>query len=259
MIVLNFESVEKYLKEKCNIIVLDETESTNDYLKELARRGESEKTVVIAKRQTKGKGRLGRQFFSYEQGLYMSVLLRPKFSAQKCLLITSAAAVATSDAIDEFSSNESKIKWVNDIFIGDKKVCGILTEGAINSNGGLDFAVLGIGINIFAPKSFPMDIENTAGAVFDEKSEQNDDFVSRFTAKIIDNFFEIYNDFENYSFMEKYKEKSNVIGKNVAVLKDGKPQFCARAVDIDNEARLIVECENGERKVLSSGEVSVKI
>ncbi len=250
--------VEKYLKTECKVIVLDDIDSTNNYLKKLAEDGEKENTVVIAKHQSGGKGRMGRSFFSPKSGLYMSILLRPNFSAEKSLFITTATAVAVSDAIDSLSDKSSSIKWVNDVFIDSKKVCGILTEASIDfETGGLSYAVVGLGVNLYHPADgFPEDIKNIAGTVFD--SEISGDEKAKFAAEIINGFFNIYNNFENSDFMKRYKSKSFILGKKINVIK-GDKKIPATAIDIDDEARLLVEYETGERESLFSGEVSIKL
>lgn len=250
--------VEKYLKTDCKVIVLDDIDSTNNYLKKLAEDGEKENTVVIAKHQSGGKGRMGRSFFSPKSGLYMSILLRPNFSAEKSLFITTATAVAVSDAIDSLSDKNSSIKWVNDVFIDSKKVCGILTEASIDfETGGLSYAVVGLGVNLYHPADgFPEDIKNIAGTVFD--SEISGDEKAKFAAEIINGFFNIYNNFENRDFMKRYKSKSFILGKKINVIK-GDKKTPATAIDIDDEARLLVEYETGERESLFSGEVSIKL
>ena len=252
-------NIKKYLETDCEIICLEETTSTNDYLKSLAKAGNPEKTVVIAKRQTNGKGRLGRSFYSPEDsGIYMSILLRPSFSPQKSLFITTAAAVATALAIDEISDEKTGIKWVNDIFINDKKVSGILVEGAVNSEGAFDYAVVGIGVNIYNPENdFPKELKDIAGAVFETKGE-DEDKKEKLIAKILDFFFEIYDNFETSDFMKTYKQKSIVLGKNIFVIKSDERKK-AKAIDIDSNAHLVVEYENGERESLFSGEVSIRL
>lgn len=259
MIFLNFASIKEYLKTDCDIILLDEIDSTNNYLKSAAEKGGKEKTVVIAERQSAGKGRLGRDFFSPESGLYMSILLKPSFSAEKSLFITTAAAVAVSDAVEEISDKKTGIKWVNDIFIGDKKICGILTESSIDfKTGGLNYAVLGIGVNIYHPVSgFPDELKDIAGAIFEENPQDNQ-IKQKLISRIIDNFFKIYEDFENSDFMKEYKQKSIILGKEVFVVK-GENKEQATALDINDNARLVVRYENGETEELSSGEVSVRL
>ena len=252
-------SVEKRLKNDCKVIVLESVDSTNNYLKKLAENGEKENTVVIAECQSSGKGRLGRNFFSPKSGLYLSILLRPDFSAEKSLFITTAAAVAVSDAIEEVSGKKTGIKWVNDIFIGKKKVCGILTEASVDfETGGLYYAVLGIGVNIYHPDDdFPPEIRDIAGAVFDEKPCDKD-LKQKLAAAVINNFFNIYNNIESSDFMQRYKQKSCVLGKEIFVLKN-ETKTKATVLDIDEKAGLVVKYENGEVKTLSSGEVSIRL
>ncbi|MBQ4156373.1 MAG: biotin--[Clostridia bacterium] len=252
---LTIEKINEQLKTKCKIILLKSVDSTNNYLKIIAEKGGEENTVVIAKSQTKGKGRMGRNFFSDNCGVYMSLLLRPSVSASKSLFITTAAAVAVANAVETVTGNDTKIKWVNDIFVNGKKVCGILTEASIDfETGGLCYAVLGIGINIKKPKNdFPKEIREIAG-VISEKSVDS----SLLIAEILNNFFEIYNNFEKSNFMSEYKSKSMVTGKDIFVLR-GEEKRPAKAIDIDDKARLLVEYENGEREYLSSGEVSVRL
>ena len=115
----------------------EELDSTNRYLKELAAKDARPGTVIIANRQSAGRGRLGRKFFSPgEKGIYMSILLRPDIPLERAVLITSMAAVAVARAIERVSGIEAKIKWVNDIFLKGKKVCGILTEAGIDAESG---------------------------------------------------------------------------------------------------------------------------
>ena len=252
-------SVEKRLKNDCRVIVLENVDSTNNYLKKLAENGERENTVVIAECQSSGKGRLGRNFFSPKSGLYLSILLRPAFSAEKSLFITAAAAVAVSDAIEEISGKKTGIKWVNDVFIGNKKVCGILTEAAVDfETGGLYYAIPGIGVNIYHPADgFPPEIRDIAGAVFDTEPDEKD-LKQKLAAAIINNFFDIYNNIESSDFMQKYKQKSCILGKEIFVLRN-ETKTKATVLDIDEKAGLVVKYENGEVETLSSGEVSIRL
>ncbi|MBR6501944.1 MAG: biotin--[Clostridia bacterium] len=159
----------KKLQKNVNLFAFKKIDSTNIYAKTLASEGYKDGTVVVAREQTAGKGRLGRTFFSKRGGLYFSVILRPYKSLNDTVFITTAAAVAAARAIEKVSGKKCEIKWVNDIYINNKKVCGILTEGAITPDGSLDYAILGVGINLFAPKGgFPSNLP-LAGSVFDKK------------------------------------------------------------------------------------------
>ena len=174
-------------KQFFDIIVEESVESTNDYVKKRANNGEKEGLVVIANEQTKGKGRLGRTFYSpSDTGIYMSLLIRPDKSPEKSLIITSAAAISVCKAIRTVAGVKASIKWVNDIVIDNKKVCGILTEGKVDAdNNKLDYAVVGIGINITYPKEgFPEDIADIATSL---KDNHDEDIKNKLIAKILDN------------------------------------------------------------------------
>ena len=157
--------------------VYDSLISTNKTAKELAENGAKEGTVIVAKKQTGGRGRLGRSFYSPEgTGLYFSIILRPDFSPKENLLITPAAAVAVSTVIEALTDTKAQIKWVNDIFINGKKVCGILSEAKLNAKGTTEYVILGIGVNLTTPKGgFPKDIELVAGALFNAPQNDTED------------------------------------------------------------------------------------
>ena len=171
MDLLREQMLEKLRESKLvsDIQVFSELDSTNQYLKELAKEGAKAGTVIIANKQSAGRGRLGRSFFSPEgTGIYMSILLRPEMELQKSVRITSMAAVAVARAIERVSGIEAKIKWVNDIFLNGKKVCGILTESGINAiTGTLEYAVLGIGINV-GTIQFPEELKDIATSICNE-------------------------------------------------------------------------------------------
>ena len=161
--------------QKTKIISLDRCVSTNDEAYLLAENGAENGTTVTAREQTGGKGTNGRSFFSPgKTGIYMSVILR-NVKQDRLLDVTPMAAVAVSRTLDKIFGVKTRIKWVNDVYLDGKKVCGILTK-AQSKNGKTDFIVVGIGINLFAPEGgFPDDIKNTAGFVsrkYDEALRQ---------------------------------------------------------------------------------------
>jgi BirA family biotin operon repressor/biotin-[acetyl-CoA-carboxylase] ligase len=231
--------------------------STNDVLKTMAEDGAPEWTVVIAEEQTAGKGRMGRSFYSPGgTGIYLSILLRPKFPAQQALLITTAAAVAVARALEECGSSDVKIKWVNDVFSCGKKVSGILTEGSFDFETGLlNYAVLGIGINVATPEGgFPESISGVAGAAF-----SGDDVMrSRIIAKVIDNFNYYYQNIIDKPHLDGYRSRSLLTGRQVTVpAQNGSRQ--AQVLEVDDDFRLVVRYDDGSVEELSSGEVSVKL
>ena len=153
---------------RCRILVYDHLPSTNQTAREMAADGALDGTVVLAHKQSAGRGRLGRSFFSPDgTGLYMSLILRRDLTAADALRLTPMAAVATAEAIEDMVGHKVDIKWVNDIYLDQKKVCGILTEGSVDpTSGRLAYAVIGIGVNITPPDGgFPEEIRQVAGAI----------------------------------------------------------------------------------------------
>ncbi len=260
--VLSKASIKKHLGSKADsfhIEVMKSVDSTNTAVKALATQGAPEGTVIAAEEQTGGRGRLGRRFYSPAgTGVYFSVLLRPYVKALDATLITTAAAVAVASSIETVTGTDAKIKWVNDVFCHGKKVCGILTEGAFDmESGGLEYAVLGIGINIKRPAGgYPPEISHVAGAVY-ESGEPEAETRSRLIAAVLTKFWVYYNNLTDKAFLPEYRSRSFVIGKDVDVIM-GDALRKARAVDIDDECRLVVRYEDGVIEALSSGEVSIR-
>ncbi len=260
--ILSVQSIAKHLGrdyERFNIEVFKILDSTNNMLKTLAAAGEKEGKVVISEEQSAGKGRISRSFYSPAgTGLYMSLLLRPQFSPEKSSFITSAAAAAVARAIETVSGCEAKIKWVNDIYCNGKKVCGILTEASMNlETGGLEYAVLGIGVNVNPPaQGFPEEIREVASSVFDQEQSEGD-IRSRLAAEILKNFWEYYQALGEKTFLKEYRERSMIVGHEILVLQGGSSKK-AMALQIDDSCHLIVEYEDGSLETLSSGEISIR-
>ena len=201
-------------KDKFNFFIYKTVESTNIIARELAAKGRESGTVIIAEEQTEGYGRNGKSFFSpYGTGIYMSIILNLKKDKKifKSSFITTAAAMAVSKSIEEITNKNTHIKWVNDVFINDKKVCGILTEGAFSfEDRKLDYAVIGIGINVnFPKKGFPKEINDTADSI--NSNDSNSDIRNILIARILENLWDYY--FNNISFYDEYKKRSFLIGK----------------------------------------------
>ncbi|MDD2495463.1 MAG: biotin--[acetyl-CoA-carboxylase] ligase [Tissierellia bacterium] len=259
---LSPQSISSYLNDKTKklkIEVFKTLESTNTLLKNIAAKGEDEGKVIIAEEQTSGRGRFGRTFYSpANTGIYMSILLKPNFSAQESLYVTTSAAVAVAEAIEKVSGCEAKIKWVNDIYCNDKKVCGILTEASFNiENGMLDYVVLGIGLNVINPKEdFPDDIKNIASSIFNVETYTGGLRI-KLVADILNNFWYYYENIKERTFLKKYKKRSLIIGKEINVISSSRSKK-AFVLDIDDECRLIVKWEDGSIEAISSGEVSIR-
>lgn len=245
------------LKSKIKIEVLEKATSTNSLVREKAKEKE-EGLVIVAGEQTAGRGRMGRSFFSPgDSGVYMSLLLKPAIKPEDAVQITTAAAVSVCKALKNLGISGSKIKWVNDIYIGNRKVCGILTESSFNSQRGmLDFAVLGVGINIYeSQEGFPEEIKDIAGSIF---SERKVDLRNRLIAEFINVFFSYYNVISSKSHLKEYKEKSFVLGKEITIIQ-GENIRNGKAIDIDDNCNLVVEMPDGKIENLYSGEISVRV
>ncbi len=258
--ILSESGIRNYLKKKDVMLdVHTSIDSTNAYAKTLAEQGHAEDTIVVAAEQTKGRGRRGRDFYSPSQtGVYLSFLLRPKHcSSEDAAHITTMAAVAVAEAITEVSGERTDIKWVNDIYMNGKKVCGILTEAAFNlEDTTIDYAILGIGINLYAPESgFPTEIKDIAGCVFTAPLE---DAKNHIVAEVIDRFYSYYKDFGTWNYVSAYKERCFVIGKEIYIL-SGNTKTEATAIDLDKDCHLIVSYKDGTTEALSSGEISIRI
>ncbi len=258
--VLSAASIRRKLTGSARHVAIDVREnvtSTNTVLKEIAEQGGREGMVVIAERQAAGKGRLGRSFYSPKgSGLYMSVLLRPKLSAEESLSITTAAAVAVAGAVEKVSGRETKIKWVNDVYLGGRKICGILTEAAVDfETKGLHYAVLGIGVNVREPEGgFSGALKDIAGAVY--RQEPPPGTRSALAAEILNRFFTFYGDLETRSFMEEYRARSLLTGMRVRFIR-GNVKETGTVLGVDEEARLLIRLENGKNACFSAGEVAI--
>jgi len=257
--IISKDGIKKYLKatDVFDIHIFDSVSSTNAILKEDASSAK-EGSVIIALNQTSGRGRFQRKFYSPNDcGIYMSILLKPKMPAENAVLITAAAACAVAEVAEDLSGRKADIKWVNDVLIENKKICGILTEGSIDINSGnLNWAILGIGINAYKPKEgYPEEIKDIAGAVLKEEKE---DFKNRLIAKVLDNFWDYYLSLEDKTFLESYKKRSFFLGKEINVIKN-EISLPAKALELDDDCRLLVEYKTGEREYLSSGEISIKL
>lgn len=231
-------------------------DSTNNRAKALAQSGAEQGTIVIAESQTAGRGRFGRKFHSPEgSGVYLSIVFRPNFGAERAVMLTSMAAVAVARAIEAVAKVEASIKWVNDVYIGNKKVCGILCEAGLDfESGRMQYVVAGIGVNV-GKIDFPDELTNIATSISNECGENIDR--NRFIAELLNQLDALFPLLESGGFMQESRSRSNVIGKKIRVLQ-GERSYCAQAVDIDDDGSLIVIDECGKTQTLHSGEVSLR-
>lgn len=256
---LTFDAVSGHLRFPCELQIFDTVDSTNNVAKEIS---VSDKPVmVLANKQTGGRGRLGRSFASPAgTGLYMTIALRPDFDLDKALYVTMAVAVAVSRAIETVAGVKARIKWVNDIFYRQKKVCGILTEAQSNfETGKIDSLIIGIGINCF-PGSFPDELKDIAGCLSDTKNSFSR---GELAAEIFNETMTQLETLQDKTFLRDYRTRCFILGKNIMVHPNlNEKAIRARALDIDDNGGLVVEYMEGLKSrqldTLTTGEVSIR-
>ncbi|MDT2847972.1 biotin--[acetyl-CoA-carboxylase] ligase [Vagococcus carniphilus] len=235
-------------------------DSTNKKAKELALEGATHGTLVVANEQTKGKGRYGRQFESPEDtGIYMSMILKPEeLFLNDPTLITAYAAVIVSKVLESLTGKQIGIKWVNDLFYENKKVCGILTEAVTDfESGQIEWIVLGIGINLSTSETtFSKEVREKAGSIFNT-SETN---VSRnfLVAKIYEEIVKPSEELSVDLMMQEYKSRSIVLNKQV-IIQQGSKTYEVLIKDIDQAGQLVIETKEGETKTFNSGEIRIML
>ena len=246
--------------KQAHITVYDTLESTNKTAKALAMAGAPHGTVLVADRQTGGKGRFGRSFFSPAgHGIYMSVILRPSHhgGSPAPTDFTTYAAVCVCQTIEMLTGKTPKIKWVNDIFLDGKKICGILTEAVTDvESGHMPWVVVGIGINFSTPTGgFPPEINQVAGAVFDRDTPT----VTKncLAAEVINRIMDFESRCGTEATLNEYRKRLMMLGQKVLVT-GVKTPFEATALGIDEAGRLLVKTESGQVLPLCAGEVSVR-
>ena len=259
---------------KSHIECFKEIDSTNTYAKRLLAEGNNNyhRAIFVAEKQTSGRGRIGRTFVSPEKsGIYFTVIYAPKEGIKDPARLTACSAVAVSRAIKKLYDYQPQIKWINDIFAGGKKICGIGTEGITNfESGQIEAAIIGIGINLKQDKkAFSGELGKTAGSL--EEAFKTTGITARFNraqiaAEIIGQVFEILTEdaqspAAHKAIIKEYKDASLLLGKTITVfplIGDQKSSYKAVAEDIDENAGLVVKLADGTTRTLNSGEVTLK-
>lgn len=252
--------ISAYINVPCNIKVYDTVTSTNDLAK--AEPASSMPTVYIANRQSAGRGRLGRRFESPAgTGLYITFSIAPAFDITKSLFVTMASAVGTCRAIEKVTGKHVLIKWVNDLFYNDKKICGILTEAQSDfETGKIDKLITGIGVNCF-PGSFPPEVAHIAGSL----SENAGAFSrSLLAGEMINEILPLITDPDAAGFMEEYRSKCFILGRKISVHSTYNDSgIKAEALTVADDGGLSVRYLEGEKagteEVLHTGEISISI
>ncbi|UPA30390.1 biotin--[acetyl-CoA-carboxylase] ligase [Terrisporobacter glycolicus] len=238
-----------------NIIHLESVDSTNDYLKKIGNNAE-EGTVVISEEQTKGKGRLGRNWQSKpKEGIWMSIILKPEIIPYKAPFITLIAGAAILKALNNLQV-PAKIKWPNDIIINNKKVSGILTELSAEIER-INYVVVGIGMNV-KNLDFDKDLEEKATSLYKENYH-----LSRveIVSQVLYEFEKLYNDYIKNDYKDETlkicKEYSAILNKDVYIIK-GDEKELVKCIDISDNGNLIVRDANNNVQEILSGEVSIR-
>ena len=233
-------------------VIYDTLDSTSSHLRRLlcTQRLPAGYTV-LARAQTAGRGRQGKRFFSPRgTGLYLSLPLYPAAQDSAALSVTVTVAVTVCRTIEALSGQTAEIKWVNDIFVRGRKVCGILTEGLFLPDGGFA-AILGVGVNLAPPPDgFPPEIKETAGAIF---PVADDALFLHFAETFVVEFFSLY----HTDCTDEYRARSLLPGKRIFVQTNG-DRLPALALDVDPACHLRVRFDDGTETALHSGEVSVR-
>lgn len=239
------------------LIVLDEVDSTNRAAKELAAAGAPNGSAVAADMQTMGRGRLGRSFISPSgTGIYMSVIVRPDFPVELTPMMTTAAAVAVAEAVENLSGHDTRIKWVNDVYLNGKKICGILTEASLGlETRSLDYAVIGIGVNVRSIRGkFDDELSRTATSIEDATGIVLDR--NRLCAEILNRLEVRLAAIPERGFIEEYRRREMLTGNEITA-NVGREAMTGKAVGVDEDLNLIVELPDGTVRHLSSGEANL--
>ena len=257
---LSVEAIQPFLvSQEAYLKVYQETDSTNRAAKEAAVTGlAGHGGCVVAGKQTAGRGRRGRSFYSPEgAGLYLSVILKPHGSLRESLLLTAEAAVAVYKAVLKITGISLDIKWVNDLYYNERKVCGILTEAVTDfESGEIDFAVVGIGLNLYeTPEGYPEELQGIAGGLFTDRDNASELDRNRLVAAIINN---LLIETQEIQLPKEYIDQNIVPGKKIQI-RDGEHVREAQALEICQDGRLKVREMDGTESMLSYGEISIII
>ena len=256
--ILTAKGIKSHLKANSQVrrvICLSETDSTNNYAKRLAVNGESHGTLIAANHQTSGRGRRGHNFESPAgKGLYMSLILRPNYDAEKFQMITVADAVAVCLAVEDLYKDTRGtlgIKWVNDVYMRGKKICGILTEALTGfESGEIESVITGIGINV-SHWNFPESAGN-AGSIFED-----DNMIfgrDELCARVADYVMTFAENLDDPEIISEYRRRSILTGHDVSFMK-GERKCYGHVEGIDDSGGLVVRNDAGEIETLRSGEV----
>lgn len=257
---ISAEGIRLFLKNpQVEIKIFDEISSTNLEAKQLAVSGKAgHGSFVVAMEQTAGRGRRGREFYSPKgSGIYLSIILEPQGTLEGSLLITTAAATAVYKAVKEVCGVELGIKWVNDLYKDNRKVCGILTEAVTDfESGNIEYAIVGIGLNLYVEQdAFPAELQGIAGGIYEDEQSAKIADRNRLAAQIVNQLLE---ETRELKLSDEYVEHNIVPGNEITII-DNKSSRSASAIAICSDGKLLVQEADGTENRLSFGEISIKI
>ena len=259
--VLSEEGIRRYLsRQDLSLRFFPVLSSTSTVLKQMALEGAPAGLALVAGEQTAGRGRMGRDFYSPSgSGLYLSLLLRPELQVSEATRLTACAAVAAAEAIEALSDARPGIKWVNDLYLNGRKICGILTEAGLDCESGrVSHVIVGIGINTRVPREgFPEEIRGIAGSAFGDTPIP--DLRNRLAAGILDRLMAYAADPGSPDLLERYRARSLAPGRPILVLSPGRDPVPAQALDLEPDYALRVRFPDGSEQLLRSGEISIRI
>lgn len=249
--ILSADILKDRIKSNIEVVYSQTLDSTNNLAKKLIQQGKSNAFLVTCDEQTNGRGRQGKSFYSPKNtGIYMSYVFHPKKDFSDVVSLTCAAGVAVCRAIEEISDLRPEIKWVNDIYLDGKKICGILCEAVSDiENNTINSVIIGIGVNI-STIEFPDYVENAACLGRDIKRA---DLIAEITAQLEEIISLNFGDYIDY-----YRSHSMIIGKDITFIQNG-VSTNAKALEIDSSGGLKVRLDSGESITLRSGEISIRV
>jgi BirA family transcriptional regulator, biotin operon repressor / biotin---[acetyl-CoA-carboxylase] ligase len=239
------------------LLEFDSLPSTNDLAREMAAKGAAEGTTLLAREQTAGRGRLGREWASAAgQGLYTSIILRPRVQAKRFSITTLASAVAVAETLMTGFNAPADIKWPNDVMLSNRKVCGILMETATEADL-IEYAILGIGVNL-GQTEFPDEIRDHATSLLIETGRQvaPEEFLSPMLERL-DCWYRAAIESPGLCLTAWERLSSYARGCRVRVMSSG-PEFEGITMGLTDTGALVVVLPDGERREVISGEVSVR-
>lgn len=241
------------------VLCVDSVDSTNNKIRDLALSGAPDGQIVIANEQLSGRGRRGRNFVSpKDKGIYLSMLFRPESLPGDVIEITAWTAVAVNNAIQTVCGFRAGIKWVNDLIMNQRKVCGILTEMSVESESGyVQHVMIGIGINVNEKEDdFPKDIRTSATSLSIEgREEYSRAYLASEIVKELDAIRRAW-PVEKQKFLAAYKENNITIGKEISIERNSERKHGV-ATSIADDFSLEITYGDGSRENIKSGEICV--